>query len=151
MIRLPAEWEKQEMILLAFPHENTDWKDDLKSAYSIFVKLASAICFNQKIIILVPEKDKDTVKDMFCYHDKISFVSYETNDTWIRDFGPISVYKNGNRVIKDFKFNAWGGKFEYEKDDKVTEFLHKNWYFGVSSLEKVEFILEGGSIDSDGD
>ena len=151
MIRLPAEWEKQEMILLAFPHDNTDWKDDLKSAYSVFVKLASAICFNQKVIILVPEKDKDKVKDMFCYHDKISFVSYETNDTWIRDFGPISIYKNGSRVIKDFKFNAWGGKFEYEKDNKATEFLHKNWHFGISPIEKIDFILEGGSIDSDGD
>jgi len=150
MIRLPAEWERQEMILLAFPHNNTDWADDLKSAYSAFVKLASAICFNQKLIILVPSHDREKVKDMFCYHDRISFVSYESDDTWIRDFGPICVYKDGSRVIKDFEFNAWGGKFAYEKDNQATEFLHKNWYFGISPLEKVDFILEGGSIDSDG-
>ena len=151
MIRLPAEWEKQEMILMAFPHNKTDWNDDLKSAYSVFVKLASAICYNQKLIILVPKKDREHVKDMFCYHDRISFVYYETNDTWIRDFGAISVYKDGGRVIKDFQFNAWGSKFEYEKDNLATQFLHKNWHFGISPIEQVDFILEGGSIESDGD
>ncbi len=151
MIRLPAEWEKQEMVLMAFPHDKSDWNDDLNSAYSIFVKLASAICYNQKLIILVPQKDRELVKDMFCYHDKISFVSYETNDTWIRDFGAISIYRDGSRVIKDFQFNGWGSKFDYEKDNLATQFLHKNWYFGISDIEKVDFVLEGGSIESDGD
>jgi agmatine/peptidylarginine deiminase len=143
MIRLPAEWEKQEMVLMAFPHSKTDWADDIESAYSIFVKIASAICYNQKLIILVPEKEKEKVKSMFCYHDKISFVSYETDDTWIRDFGAISVFKDGKRVIKDFLFNAWGGKFEYEKDNLATKYLHKNWHFALSDLESVDFILEG--------
>ena len=150
MIRFPAEWEKQEMILMAFPHHLTDWADDLKSAYSIFVKIASAICYNQKLIILVHPDLKEDIKNMFCYHDKITFISYECDDTWIRDFGPISVYKNKKRVIKDFLFNAWGGKFEYKKDNLATKHLHKNWIFGVSELDEVDFVLEGGSIDSDG-
>ncbi len=149
-LRLPAEWEKQEMILMAFPHELTDWADDLQSVYSIFVKIASAICYNQKLIILVHPTLKEKIKDMFCYHDRITFVSYESDDTWIRDFGPISVYKNNQRVIKDFLFNAWGEKFEYEKDNLATKHLHKNWIFGVSELEEVDFVLEGGSFDSDG-
>jgi len=150
MIRYPAEWEKQEMILMAFPHSNTDWSNDIKSAYSIFVKIASAICYNQKLIILLPKVDKEKIKNMFCYHDKISFVSYETNDTWIRDFGPISVYKDGNRVIKNFIFNGWGGKYKHEKDNNATSYLHKEWHFGVSEKEDIDFVLEGGSIDSDG-
>ena len=150
MIRFPAEWEKQEMILMAFPHHLTDWADDLKSAYSIFVKIASAICYNQKLIILVHPELKEDIKNMFCYHDKITFISYECDDTWIRDFGPISVYKNKKRVMKDFLFNAWGGKFEYKKDNLATKYLHKNWIFGVSELDEVDFVLEGGSIDSDG-
>jgi len=150
MTRLPAEWERQEMILMAFPHLKSDWADDIKSAYSIFVKIASAICFNQKLIILVPNDEKEKVRDMFCYHDRISFVSYETDDTWIRDFGPISVFENGERVIKDFEFNAWGNKYHHDKDNNATEYLHKNWHFGISPLKKIKFVLEGGSIDSDG-
>jgi len=150
MTRFPAEWEKQEMILMAFPHSKSDWVDDLSSAYSIFVKIASAICYNQKLIILVPNDDKEDVRNMFCYHDRISFVGYETNDTWIRDFGPISVFEDGKRVIKDFRFNAWGEKYKFEKDNLATEHLHKNWHFGISPLKKIDFVLEGGSIDSDG-
>ena len=151
MIRFPAEWEKQEMVLMAFPHLKSDWSNDLKSAYSIFVKIASAICFNQKLIILIPQNEKEKIRDMFCYQDRISFVSYETNDTWIRDFGPISIYENGERVIKDFMFNAWGKKYEYDKDDQVTKYLHKNWHFGLSPLKEINFVLEGGSIDTDGE
>ncbi len=150
MVRLPAEWEKQEMILMAFPHKNTDWNDDLKSAYTTFVKLASAICFNQKLIILVPKEDREKIKEMFCYHDRISFVSCKTNDTWIRDFGPICVYEDNKRVIKDFLFNGWGGKFEYQKDNSATKCLHKGWHFGISLLKEIDFILEGGSIETDG-
>ncbi len=150
-IRLPAEWEKQEMILMAFPHKDTDWADDLQSAYSIFVKIASAICYNQKLIILVHPTLKEKIKNMFCYHDRITFVSYESDDTWIRDFGGISIYHDKRRVIKDFLFNAWGEKFEYGQDNLATKHLYKNWIFGVSNLEEVDFVLEGGSIDSDGD
>ncbi len=149
-IRLPAEWEKQEMILMAFPHELTDWVDNLQSAYSIFVKIASAICYNQKLIILVHPTIKEKIKDMFCYHDKITFINYESDDTWIRDFGPISIFCDNKRVVKDFLFNAWGGKFEYKKDNLATQYLHKSWIFGISELKKVDFVLEGGSIDSDG-
>jgi agmatine deiminase len=150
MIRLPAEWEKQEMILIAFPHSKTDWADDLQSAYSIFVKIASAICFNQKLIILVPKDDREKVKSMFCYHDRISFVSYETDDTWIRDFGPISIYDDGERKLLDFKFNAWGDKYSSSLDDIITKQLHSKWYFGLSELISEDFVLEGGSIDSNG-
>jgi len=150
MIRLPAEWEEQEMILMAFPHLQSDWADDIDSAYSIFVRIASSICYNQKLILLVPLSQKDTIKNMFCYHDKISFVVYDVDDTWIRDYGPISVIVDNTRVLKDFIFNGWGDKFSHDKDNLATKHIAKNWHFGVSKIESVDFILEGGSIDCDG-
>jgi len=150
MIRLPAEWEKQEMILMAFPTLQSDWVDDISSAYSIFIKIASAISYNQKLILLVPPQEKEKIKRKFCYHDKISFVPYDIDDTWIRDYGPISVIENSKRVLKDFIFNGWGDKFPHDKDNLSSEYIHKNLYFGLSKLENIDFILEGGSIDSDG-
>lgn len=148
MIRLPAEWEKQDSILMSFPHAKSDWADDLQSAISVFVRIASSICFNQKLILICD--DVETTKELFCYHDKISFVNLETNDTWIRDFGPISIYEDDERKLIDFQFNAWGGKFEYELDNAVTKQLHSKWHFGVSKLIEENFVLEGGSIESDG-
>lgn len=150
MIRLPAEWEKQEMILMAFPTLQSDWADDISSAYSIFIKIASAISYNQKLILLVPPQEKEKIKRKFCYHDKISFVPYDIDDTWIRDYGPISVIENSKRVLKDFIFNGWGDKFPHDKDNLSSKYIHKNLYFGLSKLENIDFILEGGSIDSDG-
>ena len=149
-IRLPAEWEKQEMVLMAFPHQYTDWANDLTSAYSIFVRIASAICYKQKLLLLIPDDDKERIKNMFCYHDRISFISYQTNDTWIRDFGPISIYHEKQRVLKDFTFNGWGGKFEASLDNQATKYIHKGYHFGLSELKESQLVLEGGSIDSDG-
>lgn len=148
MRRLPAEWEPQESILMVFPHAKSDWADDLKSAESVFLRIASSICFKQKLILVCD--DKERVKEMFCYHDKISFVEFDTNDTWIRDFGPITICEDGERKLIDFRFNGWGGKFDATLDDRVTAYLHKNWHFGISPLLHEEMVLEGGSIESDG-
>jgi agmatine deiminase len=148
MRRLPAEWEAQDSILMVFPHKKSDWADDLKSAESVFLRIASSICFKQKLILVCD--DKERVKEMFCYHDKISFVEFDTNDTWIRDFGPITIYEEQARKLIDFRFNGWGGKFSADKDDQVTAYLHKNWHFGISPLIHEEMVLEGGSIESDG-
>ena len=142
MKRLPAEWEKQDSILMSFPHKKSDWADDLQSAISVFVRMASSICFNQKLILVCD--DVEATKELFCYHDKISFVKLETNDTWIRDYGPITIYEDGQRKLIDFQFNAWGRKFEYELDNAITKQLFSN------SI-KEDFILEGGSIESDGE
>ena len=148
MRRLPAEWEDQDSILMAFPHARSDWADDLKSAESVFLRIASSICFKQKLILVCD--DKARVREMFCYHDKISFVELETDDTWFRDFGPITIYDGDERKLIDFTFNGWGGKFPADRDDAVTAHLHKNWHFGLSPLLHEEMVLEGGSIESDG-
>jgi agmatine deiminase len=149
MIRLPAEWEKQDTILMSFPHKYSDWANDLKSALSVFVRMASSICFNQKLILVCDDIQK--TKELFCYHDKISFVSLKTDDTWIRDYGPITIYEDEKRKLIDFQFNAWGEKYKYDYDNQITKQLHKKWHFGVSELLEENFILEGGSIDSDGE
>ena len=147
-MRLPAEWEKQDCILMVFPHKNSDWADDLESAKSVFMRIASSISFKQKLILVCD--DVDVTRELFCYHDKISFVKLECNDTWIRDYGPISIYDDGKRKLIDFQFNAWGGKFPFALDNEVTKKLHDCWHFGVSKLISQDFILEGGSIESDG-
>jgi agmatine deiminase len=149
MKRLPAEWEEQDSILMVFPHQKSDWANDLKSAESVFLRIASSICFKQKLILVCDNKER--VKEMFCYHDKISFVEYDTNDTWIRDFGPITIYNNNKRELIDFQFNGWGGKFNAHKDNQLTSYLHKNWHFGISPLLHETMVLEGGSIESDGE
>ncbi len=148
-IRLPAEWEKQDSVLMVFPHSKSDWRDDLKSAESVFLRIASSISALQKLILICD--DVEYVKSLFCYHDRISFVKLETNDTWIRDFGPISIDVDGKRELLDFTFNAWGGKFEASLDNEISNQLHQKYFFYPSKLRPIDMVLEGGSIESDGD
>jgi agmatine deiminase len=148
MKRLPAEWEKQDCILMSFPHDKTDWADDMQSAISVFVRIASSICFSQKLILVCD--DVEATKELFCYHDKISFVKLPTNDTWIRDYGFISIKENDKIKLLDFRFDGWGNKFESSLDNKINSKLYKSGFFADCKYESIDFTLEGGSIESDG-
>ncbi|BDY12655.1 hypothetical protein HCR_09670 [Hydrogenimonas cancrithermarum] len=132
---------------MAFPHAGTDWAKDLKGALTPFVRIASSIAYNEPLIIVCDDAEK--TKQLFCEIRNITFVELPTNDTWARDFGPITVYIDGKRKFLDFTFNAWGGKFESALDNAVTrELVEKGYLYG--DYEKVDFVLEGGSVESDG-
>ena len=152
MKRLPAEWEPQDAVLICWPHEKTDWAPYLNEAEAVFMDIAETVARFEKLIIVVPDKE--------CVHTKlaargvnmknVALYEIESNDTWARDFGPITIYENGKPVLLDFTFTGWGGKFEAGLDNQITAKLHKLGAFGKTPLRTVDLILEGGSIESDG-
>jgi agmatine deiminase len=146
---LPAEWHKQRAILMAFPHEKTDWRYNLTRALIPFIRIAQAIAYSQPVYILCDNREE--VSNMFCSTLNMSFIEIPTNDTWSRDYGFISIIENGEVKLLDFKFDGWGGKFEASLDNSVNQTLHKKGYLGTTPLESIDFVLEGGSIDSSGD
>jgi len=147
-MRLKAEWERQNLILMAFPHKNSDWKDDLENARVPFFKIAQAIAYSQLVYLLV--EDIEEAKRYFCSTTNIIFIKEEFNDTWVRDYGPLSLERENRALLADFIFNGWGGKFEATKDNLVTKNLHKKGFFGNTPLKSYNFVLEGGAIESDG-
>ncbi|MCD8213505.1 MAG: agmatine deiminase family protein [Campylobacter sp.] len=137
-----AEWEKQELLFLSLPHENTDWKPYLDEILAAYEELVKAVCKFQKVVLICPEER--IFNERFAKFNNVDFVKIDTNDTWIRDYGMIDV-KDGEKILSyDFKFNAWGGKFESFKDNAVNGELVKRF---KTNLKEVDFILEGGSID----
>jgi len=148
MRRLKAEWEEQKVVLMSFPHSETDWKKDLKGALSPFIRIAQAIAYSQAVYIIC--KNKNEISELFCSTDNISFIEIPTNDTWIRDYGYLSIEEGDKRKLLDFKFDGWGGKFEASLDNKVNKILHNKGYLGITPLEEIDYVLEGGSIESDG-
>ena len=150
---MPAEWEKQRLVLLSFPHEETDWHepDDpsvLEASLSPFIRIAQAIAYGEPVYIIC--KDKEKISNMFCSTRNMTFIELPTNDTWIRDYGYISVREENETKLLDFTFDGWGGKFEAALDNSVNRALHQKGYLGITPLEEVDFVLEGGSIESDG-
>ena len=154
MITMPAEWEKQQCVLMSFPHEDTDWAKDgstqaLNEALSPFIRIAQAIAYGQAVYIIC--KDKNKIASMFCSPRNLTFIEIPANDTWIRDYGYISIKEAGEKKLLDFTFDGWGGKFKAALDNNVNMLLHQKGYMGITPLESIDFVLEGGSIESDGE
>ncbi len=154
MIRIPAEWKRQHCVLMSFPHEETDWhspnnKIDLEASLSPFIRIAQAIAYSEAVYIIC--KDKGKISSMFCSTRNITFIELPTNDTWIRDYGYISLKEDAENTLLDFTFDGWGGKFEASLDNAVNRLLHKKGYMGITPLKSIDFVLEGGSIESDGE
>jgi len=150
---MPAEWEKQRAVLVSFPHEKTDWNNpddptDLQNSLSPFIRIAQAIAYGEAVYIICNDKEK--ISNMFCSTQNMTFIEIPTNDTWIRDYGYISIKENDEVKLLDFTFDGWGGKFEAGLDNSVNTILHKKGYMGTTPLETIDFVLEGGSIESDG-
>lgn len=169
-IRMQAEWEDHSSVLVAFPDKDTDWNVNLDEARNQFLRLISAMAVRGEKVILIAQdsaKTEQYVTDYFQNEignrgamDQIEIVEIPINDTWVRDYGPITVVrdsigsdgKNSEELRRlDFGFNAWGGKFEYEKDNQVNANLRRLGIIPDSEYEDCnDFILEGGSIECDG-
>lgn len=147
--RLPAEWEKQDAIQFTFPHADSDWKLILEDAILVFVNVITAILPFEKVLVVTEDiaKAKSYFKD--CPSQNLFFFDIDSNDTWARDHGGITVSNGKQLKILDFTFNGWGQKFDAEKDNLITEKLHLSKAF-KAPLEKVDFVLEGGAIETDG-
>ncbi|PPK52806.1 agmatine deiminase [Marinobacter persicus] len=72
------------------------------------------------------------------------------DDTWARDHGPITIATDEGFALLDFRFNAWGNKFSWEKDNALNTHLAGAGVFGRHPMQPVDLVLEGGSIESDG-
>lgn len=170
MRRLRAEWEKQEAILMAFPHKRSDWAEHIDEARECFCHIIEQILAFENVVLCVDNEDKQgmqILQDRFSSYlesnvldskARLILVSIPTNDTWARDFGGIGVEESSktNKII-DFGFNGWGLKFPACFDNQITQNLYKlsahNSYLAKlfpTSPIKADLILEGGSIESNG-
>lgn len=147
----PAEWEEQAFVQMTWPHEKSDWSAYLSEAEACFVQIAKAILSYEKLMIVCA--DKAHVRSLLgaCPDDKVLFYELPTNDTWARDHGGISVRRNGKTCVYDFRFNAWGEKFAFDLDNRITARLWEaNAFSGREYVDCLDFVLEGGSLETDG-
>lgn len=150
--RLPAEWEPQDAVLLAWPHAESDWQPFLNEIEPVFIQLAKQIVRFERLLIVTPEPDRveQRLRTARCDLSRIALYRIPTNDTWSRDFGPITILENDRPKLLDFGFNGWGLKFAADLDNQVTRRLQQQGALGKTPLETSGLILEGGSLESDG-
>ncbi len=154
-LRLPAEWEPQSAVLIAWPHAGTDWADRLGEVEETYIALVAAITRFQRALICVADEDVEAYArarlasarvDMA----RVDFLPVEYDDTWLRDSGPITLHEGDGFRLLDFRFTGWGGKFEAGRDDRLVQRLVEMNLFLKSSRQAIDFALEGGAIDADG-
>lgn len=152
-IIFPAEWHPQSAIQLTWPHKDTDWASMLDEVVPCFVNIAKEVTKREKLLIVCPDKEEvlSQLKDVDT--SQIIFREMPTNDTWARDHGGITVFDNQQPVIYDFVFNGWGMKFAANHDNLITRRLSASETFApdIEVLNMQPFVLEGGSIESDGE
>ncbi|QPH97841.1 agmatine deiminase family protein [Campylobacter concisus] len=144
-MRAYAEWEEQELLFLSLPHSKSDWEPYLEEILAGYEELVAAVTPYEKVVLICPDEANF---DRFKKFKNVEFVKLETDDTWIRDYGMIDVCTKDGVKSYDFKFNAWGGKFKSSKDDAINLELAKIY---KTKLEPVDMILEGGSVEFNGD
>ena len=83
--------------------------------------------------------------------EEVIIVGEPSNDTWARDHGFISLVDDqGGRRLLDFRFNGWGEKFPADLDNAINRRLYDEGKLKGEYIDCLDFVLEGGSIESDG-
>lgn len=153
-IFFPPEWYPQDAVMLTWPHLNSDWAYMIDEITECFSQIAHEILKEQKLVVVSPSKQ--TVINALgedAKSENLRIIEIDTNDTWARDHAAISVFIDNDPFLYDFTFNGWGLKFAADKDNQINKQLHTSGQVfaeNISLLNKKNFVLEGGGIESDG-
>lgn len=153
--RLPAEWEPQSGVLVAWPHEGTDWAPILDAVEEAYVGLVGAIARHTTAVVIVADdalrrRAASRLEAAGVAPARVRFIEADYDDTWLRDSGPITLRDGNGFVLLDFAFTGWGGKFGASRDDRLVEALATRGLFRNATHRRIDFALEGGAIESDG-
>lgn len=140
--------------MLTWPHAKSDWAPILNAVEEVFVQIAHRIAERQPLLIVCFDKaHKDRIHAILSpfLPQKIDFYIVRSDDTWVRDYGPLTILKDEKKELLDFVFNGWGNKFPAPNDNRVTRELDEQGAFGYVPLCSIDYVLEGGSIEVDGE
>jgi agmatine/peptidylarginine deiminase len=154
-LRFPAEWESQSAVLLAWPHDGTDWAPRLEGVERTYVALVAAITRFQPALVCVADGELQARASALLTAAgvdlaRVRFFEVPYDDTWLRDSGPITLREGEGFRLLDFHFTAWGGKFEAGLDDQLVAKLHASRLLAKAAHQRIDFALEGGGIETDG-
>ena len=138
------------MVQLTWPHKDTDWAPILPEITAVYNEMAREIRKREKLLIVAPAGVQPPTLNSY-------LITLNTNDTWARDHGFITVeeltansQKPKTKILLDFCFNGWGEKFEATLDNEINRHLYDQGLIKGIYESHLDFVLEGGSIESDG-
>lgn len=151
MIRFPAEWEKQSAVLIAWPHETGDFSNRLEAVEESYRFIAETISYYQRLFIVCRDDEhQGHIQRLIDNNGNIEFIHATVNDIWVRDTVFLTVEEDGAPMLLNFRFNGWGEKYPHDDDNALNSRLLISQPFQGLHSRGIDFILEGGSVESDG-
>ena len=151
---MPGEFDPHHGCLMIWPFRPGSWIHEAREARVTFAQIAEAIQESEQVYMMVNAASFASAREMLS--DRIHLVPCETDDAWARDVGPTFVKNRATGEVRgiDWQFNAWGGTVDglyahWDKDDQAAADFCK--YLGKPCYDARPFVLEGGSIHSDGE
>lgn len=151
---LPPEWVQQQAVLLTWPHSESDWLPILDRVEPVFVAIGRAVTAHEELIVSCLNEEHCSHIEKLLKHGgaemhRVSLYPVPSNDSWVRDHGPITVLRDGQRILLDYQFNGWGNKYKASLDNRLSIRLHEMGAFDGLAMETLDLVLEGGSIEVD--
>lgn len=152
---LPPEWSEQSAVMLTWPNAENSWRPSLHAVEQSFIAIAKNAAEYEEVVISCLSEDhvqhvKTALKRANVHMSAIHLYAIPSHDVWVRDHGPITVVNSEHPKLLNFTFNGWGNKYPAERDNAITESLHRLGAFQKNELETIDLVLEGGSIEVDG-
>ncbi len=146
--RQPPEWAPHEFVWIGFPHDATEWPDQLKAAQGEIAAFANAVQQSGEQVRLVCRDAANADAARALVDEKIDIRIHRYGDIWLRDTGPLVVQDERGRVeARLFDFNGWGGKYYMGGDREIGAALARE---AALTARNADWVLEGGAIDVDG-
>ena len=157
--RMPAEWEVQKSVWIAWPYNKDDWPGLYQFIPKVILEIITKISKHQRINLIINENAQNIKK--FIKSNKIkniNFYKIKTDRIWLRDSGPIFLInkKNKKKIILNFRFNGWSKYKNFKNDNKINDYISKfinlekiNPIIKKNNIKK-EIVMEGGAFDVNG-
>jgi agmatine deiminase len=151
----PAEWHPQVATWLSFPINKDTWEDRFDRIYPAYFEFIKTIALSQKVKINANDEAtiqfiRTKLEEYNIPATQVELYPFPTNDSWCRDHGPAFLIhrENDSRMIVDWEYNAWGGKYPpYDADNAIPSRIAE-----VLQLPSVKtgIVMEGGSVEFNG-
>jgi agmatine/peptidylarginine deiminase len=153
MIRFPAEWETQSAVIIAWPHHSGDFTN-LSAVEDTYHFVATTISRFQPLVIICKDGEhQQHIQTQLGHNEKIHMVQADYNDIWLRDTVFLTMewqHPKASVQLLNFRFNGWGKKYPHAADDALNLALFAHPIFKGHPTATLDLVLEGGSVESDG-
>ena len=152
----PAEFAPHSATWLSWPHKEASWPGKIYSIFPYYCQFIKELTKGERVCINVGDElmkafAKNQMMQVGVDTSKVEFYIHPTNDAWCRDHGPaflVNPASEQKKVIVDWGYNAWGGKYPpFDLDDNIPTLIAQHYNIPVFYPG---IVMEGGSVDFNG-